>query len=63
MKVMNLTNDIGDKYGINGKVAAMSNTNEHFKNDAMTKEEQHMVNQSLNYLKLDGRCPFLLNLM
>jgi len=57
------SNDIGDKYGINGKVTIMSNTNEHFKDATMTKEEQHMVNQSLNYLKLDGGCPFLLNLM
>jgi hypothetical protein len=53
-------NDIGYKYGINGKVAALFNTNEHFKGAAMTKEKQHMVNQSLNYLKPDGGCPLLL---
>jgi hypothetical protein len=32
------SNDIGYKYGINGKVATLSNTNEHFKDVAMTKE-------------------------
>jgi hypothetical protein len=52
-------NDIGDKYGINGKVAAMSNINEHFEDVIMTKEEQHMVNQSLNYLRMDD-VPFYL---
>jgi hypothetical protein len=32
------SNDIGYKYGINGKVATLSNNNEHFKDVAMTKE-------------------------
>jgi hypothetical protein len=51
--------DIGDKYGINGKVAAMPNISEHFKDVTMTKEEQHMVNQSLNYLRMED-VPFYL---
>jgi len=53
------SNDIGDKYGINNKVVAMSNINEHFKDVVMTKEEQHMVNQSLNYLRMEN-VPFYL---
>jgi hypothetical protein len=58
MKVMK-NNVASDGYGINGKVVTMSITNEIFE-DALTKEEQHMVSQSLNYLNLNRGHPLLI---
>jgi hypothetical protein len=58
MKVMK-NNVARDGYGINGKVVATSITNEIFE-DAMTKEEQHRVSQSLNDLSLSRRHPLLI---
>jgi len=55
MKVIK-NNVTSDGYGINGKVVTMSIINENFE-DEMTKEEQHMVSQSLNYLSLNRGHP------
>jgi hypothetical protein len=58
MKVMK-NNVASDEYGINGRVVATSITNEKIEN-AMTKEKQHMVSQSLNYLSLYRGHPLLI---